>query len=1158
MSRLIPFLFLSASWSALAEPGALKANKVDFRRDVLPVLSSRCFHCHGPDEGSREAKLRLDMRDDAIKDRDGIQAIVPGNSAKSEVFVRITSEDEDEAMPPKKHDKPLTKTEIDVLKRWIDAGAEYDLHWSFVAPKRPVVPPLPEGMKARNPIDHFVARGLVDAKLTQNPEADRHTLLRRMALDLTGLPPSVAEIEAFTKDSSADAIERAADRLMASPAFGEKWARMWLDLARYADSSGYGSDFVRMSIWPYRDWVISAFNRNLPYDQFTLQQLAGDLLPNASKEQISATAFHRNTMTQNEGGTDDEEYRVAAVKDRVGTTMQTWMGLTANCAQCHTHKFDPISHKEYYQLFAIFNQTEDADKSDESPKMPLVTKSDEAFRANKEAEIGAIEAQIKKGTPEFEEELHSWEAKAARPLNWQPLKVSTAVTRDGKLEVQPDSSLRAPEKLSDAEKYTVSGTFPAGAITAVQVEALPEKEGGQIGRSGGNAVLSEFQISREGVKSASVTGRFVRVEQRPKEFLHLAEVQAFVKGENVAPRGKATQSTTGYEGVAGRANDGKTNGLFTKGSVSHTAENDPNPWWEVDLGANQPIDSVVVWNRAESSERIVGARVIILDAARKPVFTTVVDKEPKPSVEVGPSKVSAVAIASVTADYVQEGFDPQGALDGKPKTGWAFGGATNRAHSAVFQLAQPLVVKEGESLTFTLRQDYGVHHNLGRFRIRATGADGPVVEVPESIRPILALEPSEREPAQREALVAYFRPKAESLKGLRKELETKKAELAKNKPVELPIMKELPANKRRKSHILAKGNFMAPTDEVKSGLPVSYGPVPEIKPGQTVDRLVLAKYILDPENSLTARVSVNRFWAQVFGTGIVETEEDFGTQGQYPSHPELLDWLAVAFKSPKNSDPANFGLGWDVKALLKLIVTSQTYRQSSRVSEAAAATDARNRWLSHYPRRRLEAEAIRDQALALSGLLSRKLGGPSVYPPQPDGLWNVAFNGGQNTYPTSKGEDRFRRGLYTFWRRTAPNPTMVTFDAPSRETCTIRRVPTNTPLQAFVTLNDPVFVECSQALARRILAESKGDVDARLRWALQLVLSRPATEAQIAALRELHVAELLVYRQNPVEAKKLAASGELPMPAGADAAELAAWTVVANILLNLDGVLMKS
>lgn len=1156
MRRFLFPIILASSAGVFAEPGAPKPSKVDFRRDVLPVLSSRCYHCHGPDEGSREAKLRLDVREDAIKDRDGIQAIVPGNSKLSEVVIRITSKDEDELMPPEKHDKPLTPAEIDVLKRWIDGGAEYDQHWAFVAPKRETPPPLPPGMVAQNPIDQFIARGLATQQLPQSPEADRNILLRRVALDLTGLPPSVQELEAFAKDTAPGAYERAVDRLLASPAYGEKWARMWLDLARFADSSGYGSDKVRPFMWPYRDWVISAFNRNLPYDRFTLEQIAGDLLPNATTEQIVATAFHRNTMTQNEGGTDDEEYRVAAVKDRVGTTMQTWMGLTANCAQCHTHKFDPISHKEYYQLFAIFNQTEDADREDETPRLPLLSKADEAKKKKLEAEIVALEAELKKVTPEFEEELHSWEAQAGRSIEWKPLNVTSAATRNGKLEPQPDGSLRAPANLEASEKYVVTGTVPLPKVTAFRLEVLPEKDGGHVGRSPQNAVLSEFQVSAVPAKAGPPSGRYIRVEHAAKQFLQLAEVQAFSKGANIAPKGKASQSTTAFGGTADRANDGKTDGAFDHGSVAHNADNDANPWWEVDLGAEQSIEKVVVWNRAELGERLSGASVLVLDGSRRVVFRSKIE-QPKQSLEFDPAAGVPLAISRATASFAQDNFGPEATLDGKPKTGWAFQGGTDRVHAAVFELSKPVDLAPGMVLSFTLRQDYGTQHNLARIRLSATAESGVVNELPESIRATLALEPSEREPAQREALAAFFRPLSKAFAETRKAIAAKRSELANAKPIELPIMKERPADKRRKTHVLAKGNFLAPTEEVQPALPVSYGPVPEVKPGTGADRLAMARWILDPQNPLAARVAVNRFWAQIFGTGLVETEEDFGTQGQFPSHPELLDWLAVTFQSPRNPDPAKLGLGWDVKALLKLIVTSHTYRQNSKVSEAAAQKDARNRYLSHYPRRRLEAEAIRDQALALSGLLSRKTGGPSVYPPQPDGLWSVAFNGGQNSYPTSKGEDRYRRGLYTFWRRIAPNPTMMTFDAPSRETCTIRRVPTNTPLQAFVTLNDPVFVECAQALARRIRAEAKGDVNAQLRWALQLVLARPGNDEQVAALRQLFDAELLVYRQDPEAAKKMASSSELPLPPNTDPAELAAWSVVANVLLNLDGVLMK-
>lgn len=1148
--------FASLPLTALAEPGAQKAAKVDFRRDVLPVLSSKCFHCHGPDEHAREAKLRLDVRDDALKDRDGIKAIVPGDPKLSEVLVRITSKDEDEVMPPPKKEKGLTPAEVEVLRQWIAQGADYEQHWSFVKPKLSAVPPLPAGAKARGPIDNFIAAKLAEVKLPQAAEADRFTLLRRASLDLTGLPPTAEDYAAYEKDTAAGAYERAVDRMLASPQFGEKWARMWLDLARYADSTGYGSDKFRMNVWPYRDWVIQAFNKNLPYDQFTLDQLAGDLLPGAKSEQIAATAFHRNTMTQTEGGTDDEEYRVAAVKDRVATTMQVWMGLTAGCAQCHTHKFDPISQKEYYQLFAVFNQTEDSDREDEFPRLPLATKAEAERRAGIEREIAALEKKLEGSAAELEAEQHAWEERMSRKIAWQTLKPAEAkASTDGStLAVQPDGVVRAGGTAPDKDTYTLRIPGPQKGLTALRLEALPDDAlpaKGPGRAQGGNAVVSGVSARLLPLKSQAVRGRYVRIENGAGKFLHLAEVQAFSGNENVALKGKATQSTTGYGGDAARAIDGKTDGNYEKNSVSHNAENDPSPWWEVDLGAEVALDRIALWNRTDSNleERLQGAKITMLDGARRPLFSQVITAVPKPDATYIPGGGVAVAIAEATADFEQKEFPAKAVLDGKNGTGWAFGGQPGQPHSLVLELAKPLDVPEGSQLQLDVVQVYGKGHTLGKLRVSATADAAPVRELPSDIRTVLALEPTERSPEQRKAVAAYFRPLSKKAADVNKQIDAKRQELTKIKPLELPIMRDLPKEKRRKSHLFTKGNYLMPAEEVHGAVLASFGPAP----AGEVDRLGLARWILSPDNPLASRVAVNRFWAQIFGTGLVETEEDFGTQGQFPSHPELLDWLAVTFQTPK----ANGGLGWDVKGLIKLIVTSHTYRQASVVSPAARANDSRNKWLSHYPRRRLEAEAIRDQALALSGLLVKKIGGPSVYPPQPDGLWSVAFNGGQNSYPTSKGEDRRRRGIYTFWRRIAPNPTMATFDAPSRETCTIRRVPTNTPLQAFVMLNDPVFVECAQALARRITAVN-GDTNARLRWALQTVLARPANDAQVAALRDLFEAEKAGYEKRPEDAKKLAASPELPLPDQASPAELAAWTVVANVLLNLDGVLTKS
>ncbi|MEA3211967.1 MAG: hypothetical protein QOE70_5024 [Chthoniobacter sp.] len=1171
---LLVFLAALALRAFAAEP------KVDFNYDIRPIISSKCFACHGADEKSRKAKLRLDIREEALKERDGVRAIVPGDLEASDLVVRIESKDKDEVMPPPKEAHPLTRNEIALLKKWVEQGAEYKEHWSFTKPVRPAVPRIESAQfsvlsaqskksgagsspLSTHPIDAFVWKKLEQQGLAPSPEADRPTLIRRVSLDLTGLPPTPEEVGAFVNDPGADAYERLVDRLLASPAFGERWAKMWLDLARYADSTGYGSDKFRLNIWPYRDWVINAFNRNLPYDQFTIEQLAGDLLPNATPDQIAATAFHRNTMTNVEGGTIDEEYRVAAVKDRIATTGQVWMGLTVGCAQCHTHKFDPIAHKDYYAFYGIFNQTADSDREDEEPKLPLPTAEELAKTSQLKEAIAQLEKTMKGSTPELEAEQHAWEAQMAQPAEWQTLTPFEIKAESGTtLAAQADGSFLAiGSDRPDADTYTFKMRLPPpGKLTAFRLEALPDDSLPSHGpgrADNGNAVLSELRVTAGPSDAAPARGRFVRVTlPNAPNGLALAEVQVFSKGENLAVKGVAAQSSTDFGGDAKRANDGRTDGAFTANSVSHTGH-DQDTWWEVDLREDADIDSVVIWNRtdADLESRLANFRVSVLDAAHQPVWEETVAEPPRPSVTLAPDGSKAVALRRASADFSQDGFAVATALDGNARTGWAFVPELGRPHAAVFETAAP-VDPAGSVLTFTLLQRYGQSHTLGRFRLSATTTAPPPIELPAQIKAILAVEPSERAPEQRDQLTAFFRSLSRTFAELGKQLEAKRGELAAMKPVMLPVLRELPPEKRRETHIFNKGNYLAPGDKVEPGLLSAFAAF--VPAGTKMDRLAAGRWIMSPENPLTARVTVNRFWSQLFGTGIVETEEDFGTQGALPSHPELLDWLAVAFMTPKGTEGAEVALGWDVKELLRLIATSATYRQSSKVTPELLAKDARNRLLARYPRRRLEAETVRDQALALSGLLSHKIGGPSVYPPQPDGLWKVAFNGGQNAYPTSKGENRYRRGLYTFWRRTMPNPSMTTFDAPSRETCTVRRIPTNTPLQAFVTLNDPVFVECAQALARRIVREGGADTAARLRFALQLCLARPPTDAQVQALAALFADELATYRADLPGAAKLATEPLGPLPDGADAAEMAAWTVVANVLLNLDGVLTKS
>ena len=1138
-------LSLGLPLAAADKPSA----KVDFQRDVRPIISAKCYHCHGPDDAAREAKLRLDIRDEAVKERKGKTfAIKPGDVKNSEVVARISTTNADDIMPPPKTGHPLTKEEIETLKRWVQQGAPYADHWAFSKPVSPDVPKTSASKAwAKNEIDHFIHQKLKEAGLGPNPEADKHALIRRLSLDLIGLPPTPQEVEAFVNDKSKDAYEKLVDRLLASPHYGEKWARMWLDLARYADSAGYGSDPLRMNIWPYRDWVINAFNRNLSYDQFTIEQIAGDLLPNPTTEQIVATAFHRNTMTNTEGGTDDEEFRVAAVKDRVGTTVQVWMGLTMNCAQCHTHKYDPITQKEYYQFYAFFNQTEDSDKPDEYPTMPIPTAEDNARTAKLKAEITELEKQSSVTTPELLTELAAWEKSQKAGVAWATLNPLEAKARSGsELKIQSDQSILASGEAADTDAYTVKWRLSGPGVTALRLEVLPDDSlpAKGPGRAGGNFVLSDVKFTVKKTDAQAPQARFVRIELPGKQkILSLAEVQVFSGGQNVAQGKNATQSSTSYDAPAKLAVDGNTDGKFDAGSTTHNQAED-NPWWEVDLGTSVAVERLAVWNRTDGNvgSRLVGFRVVALDANRKTVWESMVSEAPKTKIELATNGERTITAKFASADFSQNDFEVSKAIDTDKKSGWAVATQFGQAHAAVFELASPLTEGDGAVLTLVLDQSYGSKHLLGKFRLQATTQKAPVRELPKEVLAVLTMDDSKRSEAQRKVLLDHYRPMSGVLAKVTAQLAQKKKELAGIKPLVLPVMKELGTDKKRVTHLFNKGNFLDPGAEVQPEFLARFAP-----PGDKVPRtrLGVAEWLVSRENPLTARVQVNRLWSQIFGRGLVLTEEDFGTQGTLPSHPELLDFLAVEFISK----------GWDMKGIIKTMVMSATYRQASTISEKTAAKDPLNILLSHYPRRRLDAEGVRDQALALSGLLSGKIGGPSVYPPQPDGLWRAAFNG-QRSWTTSTGEDRYRRGLYTFWRRTVPYPSMATFDAPSRENCTLRRLPTNTPLQAFVTLNDPAFVEMSQALGRRIQKEGGGSLEEQMKYALKLCLARPAQAEQVKALVELYQSELEHYRKDAEAAKQLS-KGMDGKPVEGDVAERAAWTVVGNVLLNLDGVLTK-
>ena len=849
-------------------------------------------------------------------------------------------------------------------------------------------------------------------------------------------------------------------------------------------------------------------------------------------------------MTNTEGGTDDEEWRVAAVKDRAAVTAQTWMGLTMGCAQCHSHKFDPISQDEYYRFYALFNQTEDNDQPGEQPLLPIPTAEERTKMDALKSEIASLEKGMNNNTPELEKELAAWMETQKTPVAWETLDIATLTTGGvaaPKWEKLPDGSILTRGGQVDAITFDLTATTKLHALTGLRLEVLPDDSlpgRGPGHSSGGNGVVSEATVTALPAADGAPLVRYVRVVlPGKKKHLHLAEVQVFSGKDNIGTSGKASQSSTSLGAEALRAIDGNTDGVFDHHSVTHTNEEN-DPWWEVDLGSARPVDRLAVWNRTEAAERLSNWRIRALDEKRQPVWERDITETPAPTFTSAVDGSRAVALTKASADFSQDKWAVEMAMDGKPETGWAWAPQTGQAHQAVFEFAQPV---DALRLRIALAQNYGASHMLGRFRLSVTAAAPPLNILPENIRVILA--GTSRTPEQQKTLFDYYRPLSKTLADVKAKLEEKKKALADIKPVAVPVMRELAKDKQRKSHFLNKGNFLDPGAEVQPGFPVAFGAVPG---GAPMNRTGVVQWIFSEDNPLTARVTVNRFWAALFGTGLVETEEDFGMQGTYPSHPELLDWLAMEFREG----------GWDVKRLLKLIVTSATYRQTSVVTAAIAAADPRSRLLSHYPRRRLDAEQVRDQALTLSGLLSRKIGGPSVYPPQPDGLWKAAFNG-ERTYSTSKGEDRYRRGLYTIWRRTVPYPSMATFDAPSRESCTIRRVPTNTPLQAYVTLNDPVYVEAAQALARRLIKDGGPDKTGRIHFGLTLTLSRPPDPAAAAALLALFDSELARYTADPAAALKLATEPLGALPAGLTAPEVAAWTAVANVLLNLDGVLMK-
>lgn len=951
----------------------------DFNHDIRPILANQCFKCHGPDEGTRKASLRLDTEEAATSALpNGHVAIVPGDASASELVRRITSADNDTRMPPPGTDKTLTQDQIDALIQWVEEGAVYKEHWAFVPPVRNALPKVNNKLWPRNGIDYYVLARLEAEGLEPSPEADKPTLVRRLYLDLLGLPPAPEDVDAFVNDTSAVAYEKLVDRLLASPRFGERWASWWLDMARYADSKGYEADRHR-TIWRYRDWVIDAFNSGMSFKEFTIEQLAGDLLPEPTTEQLIATAFHRNTMTNDEGGTDNEEFRSAAVVDRANTTMQVWMGMTLGCAQCHSHKYDPITHDEYYQFYAFFNQTEDADDPSESPVIPTPTQDQQASLDALRAAIDRTNAQLALAQDELAVERAAWETELKAGGMQEPA-------------------------LSD---WHVLGPFPAETFDAA-----------------------------------------FKTEHLALDKIDLA---AAVNGLTWQPRPEFK--------------DGEINDL--EGQVAATY-----------------LYRTIHVDHAQTARFFLGSN----DGLRVWLNNTEVLSNP--------------ILRGIEKDQEELNADLQ----------------PGENHLLL------KIVNAGGLYAFYFRPDFDT--------------------VPHEVFAALDVSPAERTPGQQQAVESYYATMAPALQPYRDELARLQLEtdaITQQIPT-TPIMRELPPQQQRDTRVHLRGNFLNQGERVSPGVPRAFPPMPYDAPR---NRLGLAHWLVDDANPLTARVQVNRFWEQFFGIGIVETSEDFGIQGEWPSHPELLDWLALDF----------MGKGWDMKQLIRRIVTSAAYRQASKVTPGLVERDPYNRLLARGPRFRLDAETVRDQALAASGLLSDAMHGPSVMPPQPEGIWMVVYNG--EGWQNAMDDDRYRRGVYTYWRRTSPYPAMVTFDAPSREVCTVRRIRTNTPLQALVTLNDPVYIEAAQALARRVFVEADAAPAARATRAFQRVLARDPSAQELQHVVKLYESELNHYRNHAGEAQAMAQDPLGAAPPFMDKAEAAAWTVVCNVILNLDETLTK-
>jgi hypothetical protein len=1068
------------------------AGAVEFNRDIRPILSDSCFQCHGPDKRNRKAALRLDTEAGAFADRGGYRAIAPGDPAKSELLRRVLHEEESKRMPPRSTGPRLKPEQVALLTRWVEQGAKWQKHWSLLPPRRPDLPAVNDRLWPRNPIDHFILARLEREGLRPSPEADAVTLLRRVTLDLTGLPPTPAEVDAFLAECSAKpqaasaqaasaqaAYAKVVDRLLASPRYGERMAVKWLEAARYADTNGYQTDGPRF-MWRWRDWVIDAFNKDLPFDRFTVEQIAGDLLPRPTLEQRIATGFNRNHRGNSEGGVIPEEYAVEYVVDRVDTTATVWLGLTLGCARCHDHKYDPVSQKEFYQVFAYFNNVPEKGKAIKYGNSPPMIKAptreqQDQLRALR-ARLAAAERAFRDLQPQLAAAQAAWERlrAAGPPVHWAP--------SEG-LVVHLDLDGNTLDRAGPCDE-------PAKCRAAVFRDGAPAYRDGPLGRA------------------ADFDG---------KRFLDAGDVanfgffDKFTFSAWVYPTGDATGTV-----LSRMADTDRAEGYALHLERGRVQLNLVKRWLDdaIRVEAEKPL-APGRWHHVAATydgSRLAGGIRIYVDGALQEL--------------------------KVHLDDLNQSFKTR----------------------------QPLRVGSGGGKASRFRGAVGEVRVYDRV---LPAAEVEMLATADAVSDIAALPPARRSPRQAAKLRAYFlqthapepvRAARQRLRQLQKEYEA----LDESIPTTM-VMEEMKTP--RATHVLIRGEYDKKGPQVSPGLPASLPPLP---PGAPNDRLGFAKWLVDPSNPLTARVTVNRFWQMYFGTGLVKTTEDFGSQGEWPSHPDLLDWLATEFVRT----------GWDVKAMHRLIVTSATYRQSSRLRIAdrglriekrglfglpllpsnpqsairnPQSIDPENRLLARGPRLRLSAEMIRDQALAASGLLVERLGGPSVRPYQPPNLWKDLT---EAKYVQDHGAKLYRRSLYTFWKRTIAPPAMLTFDAAGRETCVVRVARTNTPLQALNLMNDVTYVEAARVLAERVLKES-GTAEGRLALAFRRVTGRAPQPAELTILHAGLVEHLRHYRGDRQAALRLVSAGESRRDERLDVGELAAYTAVASLILNLDEAITK-